>query len=610
MPTPQKKRKSLDEIFGDSSQSSDSASGQDSSGRKSLDEIFSNSDNSSDQNNYQSTGNPILDRISDQKTDPAKRQATYEATVAEAQRQKGLLDKFISGVGSIGKSIVKPFAEVGTSIYNTGSGIGKLAKGDVQGAAQELKKSRNIPLIGETKPAVTGDETLTESLKKQVGYGAQIASTIAPVGKVGVGAKALVKGALKFGAAGALGEAGRELSDNEKLSATKISTSAAISGAIPAVGRLASKGLKGAGVIASEVLGKTTNTSADVIKEAFNNPNVMKFARSSKGNPVGLQEQALEEAQKGLKNIVERRGSQYVSKLEKIKSSGQDIQSVLSNTRDHASELLDNFDIKAGGEGKKLNNLDFSGSTITKNTEVAQKAFNDVMGWTDTTAAGLDKLQKRLGQYASDIPATERGGAHRFVTELQGKVKDGLKEKVPGYREMTQGYAQASELIDDIQKALSLKDTASKDTAIKKLMSTVRDNQDFRKEFVDVLSGASGSDISGKLAGAALSPWAVKGLGGKVALGGAGAIGAASFIHPSTVGLLISYVAASSPRLVGELTSLLGGVTKQAIKANKFTPEIQNGIRLILQQTLNKKNRENAQEENTESRPSLEEIFN
>ena len=76
------------------------------------------------------------------------------------------------------KGYVRPFAEVGTSAYNAVSSIDKLLQGDVQGADQELRKKRNIPLLGETKPAVTGDETLGESLKKQVGYGADIASTL------------------------------------------------------------------------------------------------------------------------------------------------------------------------------------------------------------------------------------------------------------------------------------------------------------------------------------------------------------------------------------------------------------------------------------------------
>lgn len=494
---------------------------------------------------------------------------------------------------SMVKNIAKPFSEVGTSIYNVGSSIKSLASGDVQGAAQELDKTRNIPFLGETKPAFTSSDVSTGYLppvKKMTGYGAEIASTIAPVGKIGTGGKALLQGAGKFGLMSGVGELGSQLENNQEINPGKILESAVIGSAIPVVGRGASKVIKGLGNVSAELLGKTTGTSADVIKEAFNNPNVIKFARQAgtKGS-AGLQQQALEEAEKGLKQIVQKRGNEYVANLERIKISGQEVQQILDNTRNGAKQLLSDFDIKLQ-EGKKLNNLNFDNSTITKNKEIVQKAFNDVMSWRDTSAAGMDRLKKRLTQYANDIPATERGGAHNFVMDLKDSVDKGLKESVPGYREMTTKYAESSQLIGDIEKALSLKDNASKDTAIRKLMSTVRDNNDLRKEFVDVLSGVSGSDIRGKLAGSALSPGLASGLAGKLATGSLVGGGAATLLSPSIVPLLISYFASSSPRLVGEVTSLLGRVTKPMIRANKFSPQIQNSLRVLLQRSLSEDN--------------------
>lgn len=489
-------------------------------------------------------------------------------------------DGFFSGLV---KGIAKPFLEVGAAannVYNAGSDLlkGGFSQNATNQAAQDLKSSYNIPFFGETKPAVTGDESTGESLKKQFGYGAQIASTLMPgAGEAGLGAKAL-----SYGGLNAIGEAGRQATNNEQFDLKKVATSGALGAALPLGGALLRKTAKFGGNLAAEALGKTTGTSADVIREAFNNPNVMKFARASGGNQAGLQEQALEEAQKGLKNIVQKRGNEYVAQLEKIKSSGQETQAVLTSARDHANQLLQDFNITIG-EGKKLNNLNFSGSTITKNNDVVQKAFNDVQGWTDTSAAGIDRLQKRLGQFANDIPVTERGGAHSFIVELQNTVKNGLKENVPGYREMTSKYAQASDLIEEIQKSLSLKDSASKDTAIKKLMSTVRENQDLRKEFVDTLGGSSGTDIRGKLAGAALAPWTPRGLTGKLTSSGAGAVG---ILHPGSIPIIGAYLAAASPRLVGEFTSLLGRIPKTMISSGRFSPAIQNGIRLILQKSV------------------------
>jgi hypothetical protein len=252
---------------------------------------------------------------------------------------------------------------------------------------------------------------------------------------------------------------------------------------------------------------------------------------------------------------------------------------VVNGLKNKFQQHLDNYDIKIGEDGK----LNFENSAIDKSNAL-QKAHDTINSWTDHTPAGLDRLKKKLGQFADQVPSTEqRGGVANIISDLKNDLRGQLNENVPGYAEMTSNYHQASDLKDEIQKALSLKDSASKDTAIRKLMSTVRDNQDFRKEFVDVLSGASGTDIRGKLAGAALTPWFTGGLTGKLTAGGAGA---ASLIHPSSIPLIASYLVASSPRLVTELTSLMSKVTKPMIQAGKFTPEIQNGIRLILQKSL------------------------
>ena len=495
-------------------------------------------------------------------------------------------DGFFKGLA---KAVVKPFAEVGTSAYNVGSSIGKLAQGDVQGASQAIGQSRNVPFLGETKPAFTGQETTGGAAKKIAGYGLEIGSTIAPMGKVGLGIKELAKTATRFGAGSVAGNLGSQLTNKpiDEISGKDALVSGLVGAAIPVVGRGASKLTKGVGSVGAELVGKTTGTSGDVIKEAFNNPNVIKFARQAGSKGANdLQKQALEEAQQGLKQIVQKRGNEYVKELEKIKGSNQQVQQVLSNTRDSAKQLLSDFDVKLQS-GKKLNNLNFENSTITKNNEIVQKSFNDVMSWTDTSAAGLDRLKKRLTQYANDIPATERGGAHSFIIDLKNSLDNGLKENVPGYREMTSKYAQASDLIDDIQKALSLKDTASQDTAIRKLMSTTRENNDLRKEFVDILSGASKSDIRGKLAGSALAPNFAGGLSGKMAQAAIPSAGVAGFLSPSAVPLIGAYIAASSPRLVGEFTNLIGKATKPMIKANKFTPQIQNGLRVLLQRSLN-----------------------
>lgn len=492
-------------------------------------------------------------------------------------------DGFLKGLA---KGIAKPFVEIGTSAYNVGSSVGKLVQGDVQGASEAIGQSRNIPFFGETKPAFTGQETTGGALKKMAGYGTEIASTIAPMGEIGVGTKALGKTALKYGTTSALGDLGHQLQGDKPINKMEVLKSGLIGSAVPVVGRGASKLIKGVGNVGAELLGKTTGTSGDVIKEAFNNPNVIKFSRQAGSKGANdLQKQALEEAQQGLQKMVKAKGDEYVSALEKIKSNPQEMQGVMSELKNKINQHLENYDITVGKDGK----LDFSNSALD-HSNALQKAYNTINTWTDNTAAGLDRLKKKLGQFADQVPSTEqRGGMSNILNDLKNSTRQHLNEKVPGYKEMTSKYAQASDLHDEIKRALSLGDNASQDTAIRKLMSTTKENNDLRKEFVDILSGSSGTDIRGKLAGSALAPNFAGGLSGKIAQAAIPGAGIAHYLNPGAVPLIGAYIAASSPRLMGEFTTLLGKATKQMVKANKFTPQIENSLRILLQRSLNKK---------------------
>lgn len=486
-------------------------------------------------------------------------------------------DGFFSGLA---KGIAKPFLEVGATVKNLGDAAGSLINGgfdqnSANQAMQNLHTSYDVPFFGNTKPAFTGDESVGQSFKKQFGYGAQFASTLMPgAGEVGLGTKALL-----YGGSNAIGEAGREATNNENFDPSKIGLSGALGTAIPVGGALLGKAAKFGGNLAAEALGKTTGTSADVIKEAFSNPNVMKFARASGGNQAELQEQALIDAKNGLQRMAEQKSNTYTAQLAKIKTNPAEMSGVVDDLKNEFLQHLQNYDVTVGKDGT----LDFSNSAIEKSNAL-QKASNTLNTWTDHTASGLDRLKKKLGQFADQVPVIEqRGGVANILSNVKNNLRGQLNEKVPGYQEMTSQYHQASDLQEEIQKALSLKDSVSQDTAIKKLMSTVRDNQDLRKEFVNTLGGASGTDIRGKLAGAALAPWTPRGLTGKLTSGSAGAVG---ILHPGSIPLIGAYLAAASPRLVGEFTSLLGRVPKTMISSGKFSPVIQNGIRLILQKSI------------------------
>ena len=186
-------------------------------------------------------------------------------TPQEQPKEKGFFRQ-------LGEAIIKPVAEVGVGLYN----IGSIAKG--QGSPE-----RNLPILGKTKPFMTGQETFGQGVKKMVGYGADIGSNI--VGGFGVKqlAKAGWKGTLKKGlssgiktgaATGALVGGGKSL--EETKSALNILGDTALGalgggllgGAIGGAGAVAGKAVKSVlqpgGVI--QKIGRTVRKAGEGIQ--------------------------------------------------------------------------------------------------------------------------------------------------------------------------------------------------------------------------------------------------------------------------------------------------------------------------------------------------------
>jgi hypothetical protein len=200
------------------------------------------------------------------------------------------------------------------------------------------------------------------------------------------------------------------------------------------------------------------------------------------------------------------------------------------------------------------NGLDFSRSALRFNTQ-AQKDITQIFETMkdfglrkgDRSAVGIDNLKQALGDLY-----TPSGQARAFVQSVKDttrKVLSGIK----GYDELSKNYGQKSDLIDELVKGLSLGDKTSVDTSFRKLTSALRQNNEFRQELIQELDKATGGSLLPKIAGQQLSSWTPRGLAGTVAgVGGTAGAVTGNFLP------VIKALALSSPRLVGELTNILG----------------------------------------------------
>jgi len=201
--------------------------------------------------------------------------------------------------------------------------------------------------------------------------------------------------------------------------------------------------------------------------------------------------------------------------------------------------------------------------------EVQSKIADTVAEWKRLdpkefhTPEGLDALKQKIGGIVESIPFEEKT-AGMVGRNIYNSVKSEIAKQAPVYADTMKGYSEASDQIREIERALSLGNKASTDTAMRKLQSLTRNNVNTnfgnRLDLARKLEEQGGKQIMPALAGQSLSTITPRGLGGAVAGGlglGGYAVGGA--------GLAIPMLATQSPRLMGE-AALASGKAAGAIQ--------------------------------------------
>lgn len=326
-----------------------------------------------------------------------------------------------------------------------------------------------------------------------------------------------------------------------------------------------------AGKVAGETLGFTTGAGYGAVREALRNPSP-EFTAAMRGEVSG--ENVLSSARDALESMRQQRAGSYQKELAQVAAQKGSLD--ISPIFNKLDNQLRAFNVKVNPDGA----LDFSRSTIADKAEAArvQELVDTIKGWGltkgDRTATGLDILKRRLDDFYSPS-----GQARALVSSIRNSVKDILTKNVPGYYKMTSEYAKSTDIIKEVEKALSLGDRASADTAIRKLTSILRENNDFRKSLVEKLQKASGTDLKGMIAGTALSQITPRGLTAR--LMSEGGFFAGFLVDPKFWAVL----GMSSPRVTGEFLRYIGLGRKgaqKAINAIQKTGVVQPAVRQSL----------------------------
>jgi hypothetical protein len=344
---------------------------------------------------------------------------------------------------------------------------------------------------------------------------------------------------------------------------------------------LGTKAVQGAAYIPSHLtkgtLGVTTGVGKAPIEEAIKagEANVLKGTTTFAENMRNPQRSdAVEIARQALDNIRQSKNQQYRGGMVDI-------------SKDKSILNFDDIDLaRLNTEGIGT----YKGKVVN---ERAADAMNQVKSaineWKSAdpaefhTPEGMDKLKQKIGGILESIPY-EQGTARTAVQNIYNSVKGTISKQAPTYAKVMQDYGEASDLIKEIEKSLSLGKKASADTAMRKLQSIMRNNVTSnygqRAGAAEELINAGASELKPALAGQSMSAVLPRGLGGQLETYGGGF---AALSNPS----ILMAAPFASPRAMGELLYKYGqtkGLTKKALNKIPLGVDQANKIGTLLYQ--------------------------
>jgi hypothetical protein len=377
---------------------------------------------------------------------------------------------------------------------------------------------------------------------------------------------------------------------------TLLSGGAAVAGRIPAAGKAASVLSTAADVTNPiNIAGKAVSNTADLasaltkyglgMKTGVGTEPITQAVRAGReGNQTFLENmrgtvpmtQVLDDAKSNLAEMQRQKQIEYRANMANVKADKtvMDIQPI--------SDSIDNAIASNSFKGV---------SKDDKAANALKQVKSEVDDWTWKNPAeyhtpeGLDALKQRIGSILETIPFEQRN-ARRVVGDVYNSLKGEIVKQAPEYSKTMKAYSEASDQIKEIERALSLGDKASADTAMRKLQSLMRNNVNTnygnRLDMARELEKAGGNEIMPALAGQAMSSKLPRGLQGATNI-------PSSYLAYGVggPGLAAVDLMASSPRLVGEgaykygqLANALGQATQPVTNLTGKVPMTAQQARL------------------------------
>lgn len=400
--------------------------------------------------------------------------------------------------------------------------------------------------------AVSTADAIGAAYKKRYGSAEGIKNTLAtdPVGVAGD-----ISSVLGIGGALAPGKIGAALS-----------TASNYTNPLSAIAPVARAVAGPAATAGSHVLGLTTGVGPENIKIAAKSGLEGKSSFYDNLSGKADMTDVLDAAKQNIQNMGAQKSAEYRANMANVKG-------------DNTILKFNNIDDAIDNAAKMVN---FKGqSKNPQASEAVQKIADEVQKWKQLdpaeyhTPEGLDALKQRIGGIVENIPY-EQKSARMAAGNIYDSVKNEIVKQAPTYANTMKEYSQASDTIREIERALSLGNKASADTAMRKLQSLTRNNVNTnygnRLELAKTLEQQGGNEILPALAGQAMNSWTPRGLTGQAEA--IATLGTAALHNPMAIGAL----PLTSPKAVG--AAMYGGGRLAGLLKNSSTPMTAEQARL------------------------------
>jgi hypothetical protein len=445
----------------------------------------------------------------------------------------------------------------GSAVQNLIPSTGRVIGGVAEAVMSPVKTARSLVDLG----AGAIQNALPESLVNAIGAdkpSQEMASKVGQFYKDRYGSMPGFKEALATDPAGVAADAASVLTGGGAVAARVpgmsrlaegLKRSASAVDPLANVARGAGAITRGVGSTAAALLGNTTGAGSEAIKQAYGagragGSKAAEFSGNMRGN-VPMTD-VLDAAKADLSVMQKMKSAEYNKNMQSVRGNKEviDFTGINKSLADAKDKVMYGSQVKNPQAAEALSSM--------------QKEIGD---WNKLdpaqyhTPEGMDALKQKIGGIVESIPF-EAKTARMVGGDVYNSIKSEITKQAPEYAKTMKDYVAASDQIKEIERALSLGQKSSVDTAMRKLQSLMRNNVNTnygnRQALARQLEQMGGKDLMPALAGQALNSPTPRGL---QALGATGT-GVAAFFNPSVLPLL----AAQSPRLAGEAALAAGRV--------------------------------------------------